>query len=297
MGARIEGSMTALVTPFTKDGEVDWQKYRSLIDRQIKGGINWIVPMGTTGESSTLSHQEHMEAIKIAVEMCRHTHTHVLAGTGSNSTREAVELSLFAKRAGAHGVLLVTPYYNKPTQRGLYLHFRAVAEAVNPLPVVLYDIPGRSCVQLEVDTIEKLVKETDNIRGLKEATGKIDRVVELRRRVPELAVLSGDDALNFQILASGGKGVISVVSNLFPRKVTEMVDYCLHGDWKRGLELHTDLYPWSKILFIETNPIPVKYVMAKMGLLELKYRLPLCEPSPENQKILDRFVKAQFCEK
>ncbi|MEO1941741.1 MAG: 4-hydroxy-tetrahydrodipicolinate synthase [Campylobacterales bacterium] len=288
---QIFGAMTALVTPFKKNGEVDWNRYRQLIDRQIKGGIHWIVPVGTTGESPTLSYEEHKKCIQIAVEMCQNTPTRVLAGTGSNSTREAIELSKFAGKVGVEGVLVVVPYYNKPTQEGLYRHFREIARQIPEVPIVLYNIPGRSCVQLKVETVVKLAKEFPNIRGIKEATGNIENLVALRKELPNFAILSGDDSINYPILASGGQGVISVVSNLFPGKVAEMVEKALQGDLEGAWKLNSELYDWSKILFLESNPIPVKYVMAKMGLLELSYRLPLCEPTLETQRKINQFLR------
>jgi len=283
--------MTALVTPFTRDGlEVDWEAYRRLIWRQIDAGVEWIVPVGTTGESPTLSYEEHKECIRVAVKECAGTDTRVLAGTGSNSLQEAIELSQFAEKVGADGVLVVTPYYNKPTQQGLYQHFSQLARSIS-IPVVLYNIPGRTCTQLSIETICRLAEEHSNIVAVKEATGKIENVVALQTYCPKIAVLSGEDPINYPILASGGKGVISVLSNILPRKVKEMVDSVLEGNYRRGKEISEELYPFTKILFIETNPIPVKYILAQMGLIEPVYRLPLTPPSKENQAKILQFLR------
>jgi len=287
----ISGTMTALVTPFTKNGEeVDWKRYRQLIWRQIDANIDWIVPVGTTGESPTLTHREHQELIRVAVEECAGTATRVLAGTGSNSLREAIELSQFAEKVGADGVLVVSPYYNKPTQRGLFSHFSQLAKSIS-IPVVLYNIPGRTCVNLEVETICQLAKEYPNIVAVKEATGKIENVVALQTYCPKISVLSGEDSINYPILATGGRGVISVLSNILPKKVKKLVDSALKGDFTTAKQLGEELYPFNKLLFIETNPIPVKFVLAQMGLIELAYRLPLTPPSPSAQQQIIQFLK------
>lgn len=211
----MQGAMTALITPF-KNGKVDEETYAKLIQRQIDNGIDWVVPVGTTGESATLTHEEHKKCIEIAVEVCKGTNTKVLAGAGSNSTHEAIDLAKFAEDKGADAILSVSPYYNKPTQKGLYEHYKALANSVE-IPVVLYSVPGRTCSNIEVDTAIKLFNDVENIVAIKEATGKIENVVAMLSK-SKISVISGDDAINYPILATGGKGVISVTSNLLPKK-------------------------------------------------------------------------------
>lgn len=211
----MQGAMTALITPF-KNGKVDEETYAKLIQRQIDNGIDWVVPVGTTGESATLTHEEHKKCIEIAVEVCKGTNTKVLAGAGSNSTHEAIDLAKFAEDKGADAILSVSPYYNKPTQKGLYEHYKALANSVE-IPVVLYNVPGRTCSNIEVDTAIRLFNDVENIVAIKEATGKIENVVAMLSK-SKISVISGDDAINYPILATGGKGVISVTSNLLPKK-------------------------------------------------------------------------------
>jgi 4-hydroxy-tetrahydrodipicolinate synthase len=285
----MQGAMTALITPF-KNGKVDEETYAKLIKRQIDNGIDWVVPVGTTGESATLTHDEHKRCIEIAVEVCKGTDTKVLAGAGSNSTHEAIDLAKFAEDKGADAILSVSPYYNKPTQRGLYEHYKALANSVS-IPVVLYNVPGRTCSNIEVDTAVKLFKEVENIVAIKEATGKIENVVALCSK-SAISVISGDDAINYPIIASGGKGVISVTSNLLPQKIADLVHLALKGEFIKAKEINEELYEINKVMFIESNPIPIKYAMYEAGLLPtLEYRLPLVEPSEESKKKIKEVLK------
>ena len=285
----MQGAMTALITPF-KNGKIDEDTYAKLIKRQIENGIDWVVPVGTTGESATLTHDEHKRCIEIAVEICKGTDTKVLAGAGSNSTHEAIDLAKFAEEKGADAILSVAPYYNKPTQKGLYEHFKAIANSIE-IPVVLYNVPGRTCSNIDVETAVKLFEDVTNIVAIKEATGKIENVVALNSKC-NISVLSGDDAINYPIIASGGKGCISVTSNLLPNKIADMIHKALKGEYLEARKINEDLYELNKILFIESNPIPIKYAMYEAGLLPtLEYRLPLVEPSSENKKKIKEVLK------
>jgi len=285
----MQGAMTALITPF-KDGKIDEETYAKLIQRQIDNDIDWVVPVGTTGESATLSHDEHKRCIEIAVEVCKGSNTKVLAGAGSNSTHEAIDLAKFAESKGADAILSVSPYYNKPTQRGLYEHFKAIANAIS-IPVVIYNVPGRTCSNIEIKTAVKLFDDVENIVAIKEATGKIENVVALCAN-SGISVLSGDDAINYPILASGGRGVISVTSNLLPKKIAKLVHKALEGKYEKSKEINEELYELNKVLFIESNPIPIKYAMYETGLLPtLEYRLPLVEPSEESKRKIKEVLK------
>ena len=292
----VQGAMSALITPF-KQGKVDFETYESLIRRQIAYGMDACVPVGTTGESATLSHKEHMECIEAAVEVCKGSGVKVLAGAGSNSTSEAIELSQFAQKCGADALLCVTPYYNKPTQEGLFQHYKAVANAVE-IPVMLYNVPSRTGVNLEIDTAKRLYRECSNIYAIKEAAGLMDRVVAFGAEVPELMLLSGEDAINYPILANNGRGVISVTGNLLPQEIADLTHCALQGDMKKSYEINTKLYEINKVLFCESNPIPIKAAMFLAGLLKnLEYRLPLVAPSKENMdkihKILQKYEVKQ----
>jgi len=288
----MQGAMTALITPF-KNNKVDEETYAKLIQRQIDNGIDWVVPVGTTGESATLTHDEHKRCIEIAVEVCKGTNTKVLAGAGSNSTHEAIDLAKFAEEKGADAILSVSPYYNKPTQRGLFEHYKALASSIN-IPVVLYNVPGRTCSNIDVDTAVKLFNEVENIVAIKEATGKIENVVALCAN-SEISVISGDDAINYPIMATGGRGCISVTSNLLPKRIADLIHSALKGDFDTSRAINEELYDINKVLFIESNPIPIKYAMYEAGLLPtLEYRLPLVEPSEENKKkikeVLEKYL-------
>ncbi|HIO90879.1 MAG TPA: 4-hydroxy-tetrahydrodipicolinate synthase [Campylobacterales bacterium] len=284
------GAMTALVTPF-KDGKLDTQTYEKLILRQIENGIDGVVPVGTTGESATLTHNEHKECIEIAVATCNGKGTKVIAGAGSNSTMEAVDLVKFAAKSGADGVLCVTPYYNKPTQKGLYEHYKALANAAN-IPVMLYNVPGRTAVDLEADTVAKLFKDFPNIYSVKEATGSMVRSVELMAKNPDLAVISGDDAINYPLLANGGRGVISVTSNLLPDLIAALTHAAMDGKFSESKKINDELYDINNVLFCESNPIPIKAAMYLAGLIPtLEYRLPLTPPSDETLSKIEKVLK------
>nr|WP_211436657.1 4-hydroxy-tetrahydrodipicolinate synthase [Campylobacter sp. RM15925] len=282
--------MTALITPF-KNGKLDEQAYEKLIKRQIKNGIDAVVPVGTTGESATLTHDEHRICIEIAVSACKDTGVKVLAGAGSNATHEAVGLAQFAQSHGADGILSVAPYYNKPTQEGLYQHYKTIASSVE-IPVLLYNVPGRVGVDILPCTIFRLFKDCENIFGVKEASGSIDRCVDLLAHEPNLVVISGEDAINYPILSNGGKGVISVTSNLLPDKISELTHLALDEEYIKAKAINDKLYNINKMLFCESNPIPIKAAMYIAGLLEtLEYRLPLCAPSSENLKNIEETMK------
>ena len=286
----IIGSMTALITPF-KEGKLDEQTYAKLIKRQIANGISAVVPVGTTGESATLTHDEHRVCIEIAVDACKGTGVKVLAGAGSNATHEAIGLAQFAQAHGADGILSVAPYYNKPTQKGLYLHYKAIASSVD-LPVLLYNVPGRTGCDIAADTIIKLFNDCENIYGVKEASGSIDKCVDLLAHEPRLSVLSGEDAINYPILSNGGKGVISVTANLLPDYTARLTKFALQNEFLKAKQINDDLYAINKILFCESNPIPIKAAMYIAGLTpSLEYRLPLCEPSVENLKKIENVMK------
>ena len=286
------GAMTALITPF-KNGKIDTETFANLIKRQIENGIDYVVPVGTTGESATLSHNEHKECIEIAVEVCKNTNTKVLAGAGSNSTAEAIDLAKFAENCGADAILSVSPYYNKPTQKGIFEHYKAIANAID-IEVVLYNVPGRTNSHIHPDTAIALSNECKNITTVKEASGDVSKIVEYQAK-SNMDILSGDDAINYPILASGGKGVISVTSNLLPKKIADLVHTALNGDLNASKKINEELWDINKILFIESNPIPIKYAMHIAGLCELEYRLPLTPPSDENMKkiktVVEKYLK------
>ena len=274
-----EGSFVAIVTPF-KNGKVDAKALKELIDFHIENGTNGIVPCGTTGESATLSHHEHEEVIRIAIETCR-GRVPVLAGTGSNATHEAIELTLSAQKLGADGALLITPYYNKPTQEGLSQHFVAVAKETR-LPIVLYNVPSRTSINMLPETVARLSK-IENIVGIKEASGNLVQVSEIIQSCSaDFEVISGEDALTWPILALGGKGVISVTANLVPEKFSKLCKAALEGDMATARSLHYELLKLNDAMFLETNPIPVKAALAIMGRIDNEFRAPLCAPSDQN---------------
>jgi len=278
------GTYTAIVTPF-RDDQIDAQALERLIKEQIKAGVNGIVPVGTTGESPTLSYEEHIQVIELAVKFAA-GRIQVLAGSGGNSTREAVYLTEHAEKVGADGSLQVAPYYNKPTQEGLFQHFYEVAQHTR-LPIVLYSIPSRCGIEIGVQTIQRLVRYCKNIVGIKEAGGNPDRVSQLRAALgPNFAILSGDDALTLPFMALGAQGVISVASNVIPRPIAQMVRACNNGSPRAALKIHEKYYPLLKDLFIETNPVPVKAALAMMGQIEEEYRLPLVPMSAKNRQTL-----------
>jgi 4-hydroxy-tetrahydrodipicolinate synthase len=271
----LRGGATALVTPFAADGSVDESRVRSLVERQIGGGIRVLVPCGTTGESATLSADEQRRVIALTIEAAR-GRARVLAGAGGNATAGTVERAQAASAAGADGVLVVAPYYNKPTQAGLIAHFRAVAAAVPGLPVVLYNVPGRTGSNIEAPTALALARETENIVAVKEASGNLSQIMAILRERPEgFRVLSGDDALTLPLMALGADGIVSVVSNEVPDLLSRLADLALAGQWNDARALHNRLLPLMEANFLESNPGPVKAAMALMGLLEERFRLPL----------------------
>jgi 4-hydroxy-tetrahydrodipicolinate synthase len=284
-----EGSFVAIVTPF-KNGKIDAPALRGLVEFHIENGTNGIVPCGTTGESATLNHAEHEEVIRIAVETCK-GRIPVLAGTGSNATHEAIELTQRAQKIGADGALLITPYYNKPTQEGLFLHFSAVAKETD-LPIMLYNVPGRTSINMVPSTVARL-SAIKNIVGIKEASGSLVQVSEIIQSCgPDFEVISGEDALTWPILAIGGKGAISVTANLVPDKCARLYQAALSGDVETAKTLHYELLKLNDIMFIETNPIPVKTALGLMGRIENEFRAPLCAPSEEHLAQLKSALKA-----
>jgi 4-hydroxy-tetrahydrodipicolinate synthase len=266
------GSMVALVTPF-KNGQIDWPSLEALVEFHLQSGTNGIVPCGTTGESATLSHQEHDDVIKAVIKTVN-KRVPVIAGTGSNSTDEAVRLTREAEKSGAEGALMISPYYNRPTQEGIYQHYKKVASEVG-IPLIIYNIPGRTGSKIEPETLARLA-EIENIAGVKEATGSVDQAIDVIRLCGDrLAVYSGEDSLIFSLMALGGKGVISTVANVAPKETAQLADACLKGNWERGRELQFKLMPLIRSLFIETNPIPVKTALSLMGKCSGDLRLPL----------------------
>jgi 4-hydroxy-tetrahydrodipicolinate synthase len=271
----MRGCATALVTPFTSAGAVDLERFRALVERQIAGGVKLLVPCGTTGESVTMTEEEKHAVIRTTVEVAR-GRAHVVAGTGSNNTAHVVEQSREAKFLGVDAVLVVAPYYNKPTQAGLYAHFRAVAEAVEGLPVVLYNVPGRTSSNITAETTLKLARDCENIVATKEASGNLAQIMAILRERPEgFRVLSGDDAITLPMIALGADGLVSVASNEAPDLMSEMCATALAGEWDAARALHYRLLPLMEVNFIESSPGPVKAALALMGLLEEQFRLPL----------------------
>src|ERR1051326_7699901 len=278
------GTYTAIVTPF-KDGNVDEAALERLIRIQVRAGVEGIVPVGTTGESPTVSYDEHVHIVALSVRFAAGK-IKVLAGTGGNSTSEAIYLTEKAEKAGADGSLQVAPYYNKPTQEGLFQHFREVTRHTK-LPIVLYSIPGRCGVEIGVDTVRRLARECKTVIGIKEAGGNPDRVSQLRMAVgPRFEILSGDDGLTLPFMSLGACGVVSVASNVIPRQIAQMVRAFTRGNMKAALKIHEKYYPLFKDLFIETNPLPVKAALAMMGQIEEEYRLPLAPMGAKNREML-----------
>jgi 4-hydroxy-tetrahydrodipicolinate synthase len=285
-----QGVFTALVTPFNEDKSISEKDLKDLVDFNIEKGVDGLVPMGTTGESPTLSHEEHIKVIEI---VCKHVNKRipVIAGAGSNSTDEALHLTKRAKEVGADVTLQVAPYYNKPTQEGLYRHFKTIADKVD-LPMIVYNIPGRTGKNIETDTIVRLA-EHPNIIGVKEASGSLPQMMDVIHRTPEdFVVLSGDDNLTLPLMAVGGKGVISVASNIIPDRMSAMVTAGLNGNFEKMRKIHYELLPFFKAEFIETNPIPIKTALAMKGMAKEVFRLPLCEMNPENKKKLKEVLKS-----
>ena len=290
MSNYITGVSTALITPF-KNGKLDEAGFAKLIQRQVDNGIDAVCPVGTTGESATLSYDEDKRCIEISVEICKGTDTKVLAGAGSNATHEAVQMAKNAQAAGADAIFSVSPYYNKPSQEGLYQHYKAVASAVE-VPFMLYNVPGRTGVDILPETVKRLFDDVPNIMGIKEATGSLERTVELMAKIPELYVFSGDDAIDYPMIASGGKGVTSVTSNLLPDMKSKLVHAALAGDYQTAKAINEELIDINKVLFCESNPIPIKAAMYIAGLIDtLEYRLPLVPPSKENMKKIEAVMR------
>jgi len=288
------GAITAMVTPF-RNGRLDEARLTEQVEHQIEQGIDGLVPVGTTGESPTLTFDEHKRVIELTVKLAR-GRVPVIAGVGANATSEAIELHRFAREVGASAGLSVNPYYNKPSQEGLYRHFMKVAEAVK-IPIMLYSIPGRCGVEIAVPTVVRLAKDTNNIVAIKEAGGSVERVSQLRQALPDhFEILSGDDSLTLPFMAVGASGVVSVASNLIPKEVSEMVESALAGDWQEARVAHERLYGVFKdLLSIDVNPVPIKMALAMRGLMEPEFRLPLCEPLPEiEEKIRELLQKLQL---
>lgn len=284
----LKGVYTALITPFNTDGSVDYGSFTELIERQIAGGVAGILPVGTTGESPTLSMEEHSKVISCAVKAAAGRCT-IMAGSGANSTEEALELTKRAKEDGADCSLQVTPYYNKPTQEGLYRHFSKVADECG-LPIVLYNVPSRTGIPIAVETIVRLSKNS-NIIGVKEAGGQTDRVSDILDQCG-ISVLSGDDSLALPMMSVGAKGVISVASNLIPAEMRALCDACAANDFSTALAIHRKYYRLFRHLFLESNPIPVKAALAMTGQISEVYRLPLCTMSEKNRETLEKTLRA-----
>ena len=291
MRRTFQGSLVAMVTPF-HDGRIDEAKLRELVEFHVANGTDGLVPCGTTGESPTLTHEEHKRVVEIVIHQAR-GRIPVVAGTGSNSTAEAIGLTRHAAEAGAAGALLVTPYYNKPTQLGLFEHFRTIAQTVPDLPLIVYNIQGRTAVNLETETLARLA-QIPNIVGVKEASGSLDQMTAVILACgPDFTVLSGDDNLTLPLMSVGGRGVISVLGNFLAREVADVTHAALEGDWKRARDLHLKLFPICKAMFIETNPIPVKEAMAMLGMIRAEWRLPMCPMAPANrEKLRQALVQA-----
>ena len=279
------GCMVALVTPF-KGNKVDWESLEGLVEFHIENGIHGIVPCGTTGESATLTHQEHNEVVEAVVKYVK-KRVAVIAGTGSNSTQEAIDFTRSAEKAGADGALMISPYYNRPTQEGIYQHYKKVASEVH-IPLIIYNIPSRTGSKIEPETLARLA-EVKNIAGVKEATGSIDQAIEVLRLCGGgLEVYSGEDSLTFSLMALGGKGVISTVANVAPREMSQLTRACFEGDWEKGRSIQFQLIPLIRSLFIETNPIPVKTALSLMGKCRGDLRLPMTPMAEPNVKKLQK---------
>ncbi len=289
----MRGCATALVTPFKSDGAIDEERMRALVDRQISGGVRLLVPCGTTGESATMTEAEDQRVIALTIEVAR-GRARVIAGAGSNSTAAAIEYSQRARDLGADAVLQVAPWYNKPTQEGLYAHFRAIAEAIDETPIMLYNVPGRTSSNIAAQTTLRLARDCENIVAIKEASGNLTQIMEiLRERPSNFCVLSGDDAVTLPLIALGAEGIVSVASNEIPDLMSRMAELALAGSWTEARELHYRILPLMEINFIESSPGPVKAAMAMMGLLEENFRLPLV-PIQEKSRARIREVIAEL---
>jgi 4-hydroxy-tetrahydrodipicolinate synthase len=286
---QFQGSIVALITPF-RNGKVDEPKLRELVEFHVAHGTDGIVACGTTGEDPGLSHDEHERVVEVIIQTAA-GRLPVIVGTGSNSTAHTIALTRHAERAGAAAALVVNPYYNKPTQEGLYRHFRAVAEAT-ALPVFVYNIQSRTAVNVDTDTLARLHRDCRTVIGVKEASGSLDQMSQVMAACgPDFIMLSGDDNLTLPVMAVGGRGVISVIANIVPRDVVDMTHAALDDDWKRARELHYRLYPLAKAAFLETNPIPIKEAMAMAGMIEPEFRLPMCRMGEANRERLRAILK------
>lgn len=286
---KIQGTGTALVTPFKKNGSLDELALEELVEFQIRGRVEAIVPMGTTGENPTMSQEEQQHFIELVVEHV-HGRALVIAGAGSNSTRKAIEMTQLVKKLGADAALHVAPYYNKPTQEGYFRHYLAIAEAVD-FPLIVYNVPGRTGGNIEAETTLRLAEEIPQIVAVKEASGNMSQIMEIARNRPNrFSLLSGDDAITLPVMAVGGDGCISVVANEVPADFSDMVRFCLRGKWEKALKLHNRLLPLMNANFLESNPIPVKAALAMMGMIEEVYRLPLVEIKPANREKLRKIL-------
>jgi 4-hydroxy-tetrahydrodipicolinate synthase len=284
------GCGTALVTPFRRDQSLDEETLRKLVRRQIDAGINFLVPCGTTGESPTLTRAEHLRVVEIALEEARGK-VPVLGGAGGYCTREVIELARELERLGADGILSVTPYYNKPTQEGLYQHYQAIASAIR-IPIVVYSVQGRTGVNVEPSTLARLAR-IENIVGVKEASGNIAQMAAILNEVPsDFTVLSGDDAVTIPLMALGGRGIISVASNEIPREMTQLAQACLRGDFESARAIQKRFFALMSVNFVEANPIPVKAAMGLMGLLDPVFRLPMVPPSPANLARIEKVLES-----
>jgi len=286
----LTGTLTALITPF-RDGQIAYDDLRKLVEYQIKGGIDGLVPAGTTGEASTLSHEEHMDVVRAVIDHAR-GRVPVIAGTGSNSTDEAVQLTRLAHEAGADGMLVVAPYYNKPGPEGLFRHFCAIAETTDR-PIILYSIPSRCVIEIGIPVVERLRARYPHVRGIKEAGGSVDRVDQLKEALGrDITVLSGDDSLTLPFMAAGAEGVISVASNLYVREVGRMVRDAAANDFARARRMHRKLYPMFKAIFVEPNPVPIKTALARAGIIgSPEVRLPLWKMAAATEAHLTRVLK------
>ncbi|TFF88332.1 MAG: 4-hydroxy-tetrahydrodipicolinate synthase [Promethearchaeota archaeon] len=289
---KLKNVITAMITPFKEDLSIDEEKYREFIRFQINNGCQPLT-MGTTGESATLSHEEHHQAIDITIDEAKKSgkDPFVLAGTGSNSTKEAISLTAYAEKAGADGALIVVPYYNKPVQHSLIDHFSAVADSTS-LPIVLYNVPSRTGRNLEAETVVTLANKKDNIVAVKEASGDIDQITRIIKNTPDdFIVLSGDDGITFHLMGLGGLGVVSVASNIIPAKIVEFTQSLLDQNLEKAKDMQLELYDLFKVLFVETNPAPVKYAAKLMGLMDNRMRLPMTPPLEENQEKIKAVLK------
>jgi 4-hydroxy-tetrahydrodipicolinate synthase len=285
-----QGTGTAIVTPFKKNGSLDEKALRNLVEFQIKGGVQALIPVGTTGESATLTYKEHYRVFDIVIEQAN-GRVKIFAGTGSNNTAEAIEQSRHAKEAGADAALVVGPYYNKPTQEGYFQHYRAIAESVD-IPIIVYNVPGRTGGNIEASTTLRMAAEIPAIMAVKEASGNMAQIMEIARHKPAgFSLLSGDDALTLPMMALGADGCISVVANEVPKEFSDLVTHCLRGRWEKALAMHNKLLDLMNVNFIEANPIPVKAALAMMGMIEEVYRLPLVPLAEKNREKLRSVMK------